>query len=159
MLDYPKYEKIETDLKHFSKTNLTLLDKETQEKMAFGELMHYYLETLDLKNPLVENIPTKYQNSIKKFLQSDLLINIKKANVFQEYEFMIDDENSIKHGIIDLLLEYPDHFDIIDYKLKNIDDEAYLKQLEGYKNYLSLIDKRPVNMYLYSIINAEWKKI
>ena len=40
------------------------------------------------------------------------------------------------HGIIDLMLEYSDNIKIIDSKLKNISDNEYLKQLNGYKTYI-----------------------
>ena len=32
------------------------------------------------------------------------------------------------------MFEYNDHIDIIDYKLKHVEDDAYLKQLNGLKN-------------------------
>ena len=48
----------------------------------------------------------------------------------------MEDNNEIKHGFIDLMLEYDDYINIIDYKLKNIDDLAYIKQLNGYKQYI-----------------------
>ena len=32
------------------------------------------------------------------------------------------------------MIEYNDHNDIIDYKLKNIYDTEYIKQLTGYKD-------------------------
>ena len=77
----------------------------------------------------------------------------------QEYEFVEDNYDEEKHGIIDLMMEYGDYIDIIDYKLKNIDDEAYIKQLNGYKNYIEKITNKKVNIYLYSIIDESYKKI
>ena len=49
------------------------------------------------------------------------------------------------------MLVYKDNIKIIDYKLKNISDEAYLKQLNGYKKYIENKSSKPVNVYLYSI--------
>ena len=57
------------------------------------------------------------------------------------------------------MLEYIDHIDIIDYKLKNIEDEAYIKQLEGYRTYIKRKTNKPVNLYLYSIIDGSTKKL
>ena len=37
------------------------------------------------------------------------------------------------------MVEYDNHINIIDYKLKNIDDENYIKQLQGYKEYIERI--------------------
>ena len=44
-------------------------------------------------------------------------------------------------------------------KLKNIDDEEYLNQLEGYKNYIYNKTKKEVNIYLYSILDNDLKII
>ena len=65
----------------------------------------------------------------------------------------------MKHGFIDLMLEYSDHIDIIDYKMKNIDDENYLKQLNGYKTYIEGISNKKVNIYLYSILDDKLKEL
>ena len=65
--------------------------------------------------------------------------------------------NSI--GIIDLILEYNSHIDIIDYKTKNVVDEAYINQLTGYKNYIESIIQKEVNTYLYSIVDDKLERI
>ena len=57
------------------------------------------------------------------------------------------------------MLEYSDHIDIIDYKMKNIADENYLKQLNGYKNYIQSISEKSVNIYLYSILDNTLQKL
>ena len=64
-----------------------------------------------------------------------------------------------KHGIIDLLLEYDDRIDLIDYKLKNITDDKYIKQLKGYQNYIETKVSKPVSIYLYSIIDGKFEQI
>ena len=51
------------------------------------------------------------------------------------------------------------HIDIIDYKLKNIEDDAYLDQLHGYRDYIKEKRKKPVFLYLYSILDNNFKKI
>ena len=57
------------------------------------------------------------------------------------------------------MLEYKDRIDIIDYKLSNIKDENYLKQLNGYKNYIEKISNKKTNIYLYSIMNETVEKL
>ena len=57
------------------------------------------------------------------------------------------------------MLEYPDHIDIYDYKLKNTADEAYKKQLNGYKKYIENKAKKEVFTYLYSILDEKIDKI
>ena len=57
------------------------------------------------------------------------------------------------------MLEYNDHIDIIDYKIKNVEDNAYQEQLNGYKNYIEKRFNKPINTYLYSIIDSKIKKM
>ena len=57
------------------------------------------------------------------------------------------------------MIEYSDYIDIIDYKLSNIDDENYNKQLKEYKDYISSIKDKAVNIYLYSIYNKSLVKL
>jgi len=145
--------------KHFSKTTNKLITKEEQKNMEFGTYMHYLLELIDFKNPNYENIDKFYKNKIENFLKQDLLKNISEANILKEYEFIHEENNTIYHGIIDLMLEYNTHIDIIDYKLKNIDDENYINQLNGYKNYIENRTNKQTNIYLYSIIDNKFKKL
>ena len=159
IINYPKIDKKELETSHFSKENMSLINKEKQKTMDFGTKIHYYLETLDLKNPDYSNIENNYVVKIKLFLDSPLLKNIDKANIYQEYEFIEEVDHTLKHGVIDLMIEYSDHIDIIDYKLKNINDDAYVLQLTGYKNYISKIKNVPVNTYLYSIMDNVYKQI
>ena len=57
------------------------------------------------------------------------------------------------------MLEYTDHIEIIDYKLSDITDVNYISQLNGYKDYISSITKKSVNVYLYSIINEKMSSL
>ena len=86
-----------------------------------------------------------------KFLDTKIYVG---ANIYEEYEFMYEEDNTLTHGIIDLLLEFDDKCIIIDYKLKNVDDDAYIKQLNGYKKYIESITNKNTETYLYSIIDG-----
>ena len=145
--------------KHFSKEINKLITKEEYKNMEFGKYIHYILETIDLKNPDYTNIDNFYKEKINNFLNQDILKNIKNANIYKEYEFIKEENNETYHGIIDLMLEYNDQIDIIDYKLKNIKDDAYKAQLNGYKNYIENTTKKQVNTYLYSILENKIEKI
>ena len=57
------------------------------------------------------------------------------------------------------MIEYEDYIDIIDYKLKNIEDDNYIKQLKGYQKYIMKKTNKKVNLYLYSILTKGIKKI
>jgi len=48
---------------------------------------------------------------------------------------------------------------IVDFKLKNLDDEAYLNQLSGYKDYVEKTLKKPVDCYLFAVLTGELRKI
>ena len=58
-----------------------------------------------------------------------------------------------------ILKKMKEYIDIIDYKLKDIEDKNYLKQLNGYKEYIENKTNKKVNIYLYSIINNDLRKI
>ena len=75
--------------------------------------------------------------------------------IYKEYEFIDQDQL----GKIDLILETKNTLKIVDYKLKNIDDPMYEEQLRGYQNYLQTISNKKIELYLYSILNSELKKI
>ena len=152
-------ENEELDEKSFSKKMTKLITKEENDSIKFGLDMHYALEVTDFINPNFDNMDNFIKNKIIKFLDNDLLKNIKNAQIYKEYEFVYEEENEKYHGIIDLMLIYPDHIDIVDYKLKNIIDENYTKQLNGYKKYIENKTKRHVNTYLYSILGEKIEKI
>ena len=122
--------------KHFSKNNVSIIDENTKKNMDFGIYMHELFEIIDLKNPDYNIIPIEYQKFVKNFLNLDILRNVNNSKVYKEYEFVYEEDNINYHGIIDLMLEYEDYIDIIDYKLMNTTSEEYINQLNGYKNYI-----------------------
>lgn len=124
--------------------------------MKFGTKVHEIFELLDFRNIDLSLVDNKFiRNKIEKFLSNDLLKNISNANIYKEYEFIYNKDNNEYHGIIDLMLEYDNHIDIIDYKLKGITDENYIKQLNGYKEYIEKISNKNVSTYLYSILDEK----
>lgn len=142
-----------------SKNKNGLILKEENSLMELGIQVHRLLETIDFKNPNFQNCSIKEKEIIKKFLSSSLLKNINMAKIYKEYEFIDTIGEKQIHGIIDLMLEYDEYIDIIDYKLSNVDDEAYIKQLNVYKEYVERKSNKQVNIYLYSIIKGEIKSI
>ena len=79
------------------------------------------------------------------------------SNMYKEYEFLYKEDNTLSHGIIDLLIEQEDKMIIIDYKLKNIDDLNYDKQLNGYRKYIEDKTNKKTECYLYSILNEDYR--
>ena len=142
--------------KSYSKKSNELITLEEKDNMEYGTKVHSIFEMLDFNNPNLDNIDNNIKDKINNFLESDLLKNIKNGKVYKEYEFIYEKDNVISHGIIDLMIEYSDYIDIIDYKLKNIEDENYINQLKGYKEFIESKTNKKVNLYLYSIIDNKY---
>lgn len=136
--------------KHASKSIKEIITVNEAEVLEFGTMMHEKLELTDFKDL---NVTNKYVNNLRKSF------DFNNATIYKELEFMFMKDNQEYHGIIDLMLEYDKEIKIIDYKLKNIDDEAYIKQLSVYYDYISSISDKQVKLYLYSIIDNKIKEL
>ena len=141
---------IEIEKKHASKTIKEILSVSDEKTLEFGTKIHELLELTDFKNTNTDN---KYVNHLLN------TFDFNSAKIYQELEFSYELDDVLYHGIIDLMLEYEDKIFIIDYKLKNIDDENYIKQLNVYYNYVKCISNKDVHMYLYSILDNVTKEI
>ena len=146
----PGSKKIENS--HFSKITNTLRSREEQKNIDFGLRMHYLFEITDFSNPDYRDFNAFEVNCINKFISTGILNESKE--IYKEYEFMYDNGDRENHGIIDLLIIKRNKAIIVDYKLKNITDAAYLEQLKGYKNYILEMTNLPVECYLYSIMDS-----
>ena len=141
---------IEIEKKHASKTIKEILSVSDEKTLEFGTKIHELLELTDFKNANTDN---KYVNHLLN------TFDFNSAKIYQELEFSYELDDVLYHGIIDLMLEYEDKIFIIDYKIKNIDDENYIKQLNVYYNYVKCISNKDVHMYLYSILDNVTKEI
>ncbi len=146
--------------KTFSKKTTTIFSKEEKRNIEYGQKVHNILEYIPLSSfnkNLIEdqNIATL----ITEIQNNELLKDLKNADIYQEYEFIYEEEEKTYHGIIDLMLVYDTHIDIIDYKLNDTTDDNYRKQIEGYKKYIQTISNKPINTYLYSILERKFTKI
>ena len=161
MIDFKEINIHNTELhkEKISKETHDLLDKSTKEKMKFGTYIHEILELIDFKNPNLDNIniDNYYKDKINNFI-SQIEVD-RLINYYKEYEFVYKKEDNVLHGIVDLILEYDDHIKIIDYKLKNVSDENYIKQLENYRDYISLKTNKKIDIYLFSIIDGTFNKL
>ena len=146
--------------KHFSKSTIGLIDKNTKDNLRFGEKLHAILEFLDFTNPEYDLIEDRIMiGKVEKFINNPLFNNFKNVKIYKEYEFMYEEGKNSYHGIIDLLLEYEDKICIVDYKLSNIEEEKYKEQLKGYKKYVSTISDKPIYTYLYSILGEKVEEV
>ena len=151
----------EKEESHFSKSSIKVIDKETKEKMEIGTKVHQILEEIDFNNPEIDSLDIDdfLKNKIKKFLDYKIIKDSLNGKIYKEYEFIDNSEDEIKRGIIDLLIEKEDEIIIIDYKLNDVLDEAYKKQLNGYKDEISKIKEKRISIYLYSIIGENFEEI
>ena len=140
---------------HYSKEQNKLITNTEKENMLLGIKLHYILENIDFKNPNFSLLNEFEIDIVKNLLNNKLFENIKDAKIYKEYEFIYEENNISKTGVIDLLLTFENHNIIIDYKLKNTSDAAYLKQLTGYKNYIQYKTNKRTAIYLYSLLDKK----
>ena len=153
IIETPNIETKEIDTKHFSKTVNKLLTREEDKNIKLGLHMHEVFENFNFKKEDYTNLDNFEKQKIKAFINTKILENTKE--IYKEYEF-IDEEY---HGIIDLLLIKEKENIVVDYKLKNTKDEAYINQLNGYKNYIEKITNKTTKIYLYSILDEKLEEI
>ena len=144
------------DEKSFSKKNIHLISEEEQNRLDYGTRIHEVLELTDFNNPNYEELSKKDKEVITNLINK---IDINNSRIYKEYEFIYNEDNTTYHGIIDLMLEYKDNIKIIDYKLKNINDTEYLKQLAGYQKYIENTFNKKTKIYLYSILEDILKEL
>ncbi len=139
--------------KKISKTIKKLLTKEEKENINLGLEFHEALEYLDFKNPNYDLIKNKFiSKKIEVFLNQELIKENLDGEIYHEYEYNYQGQT----GIIDLLIIKDDKAIIIDYKLNNVLDEAYINQLKSYKEFILNTFHKEVDTYLYSLIESKF---
>ena len=127
-------------------------DDSDETTLDFGTHIHSLLETVSFDNSDLSFISNdREKHLVEKTLNLLNTLNVKGAKVFKEYQF-VDEANGHK-GIIDLLLVFEDKAIVVDYKLKNINDEKYKDQLNVYKSYVESTFSLPTKTYLLSVID------
>ena len=135
-----------------SKEVIEVLSDEEQENLDYGNHLHEIMETIDFNNPDISYLDKSDYDIVSNVLKNELFKNIKDASTYHEHEFYFNKDGKMYHGIIDLLVVYDDHIDIIDYKLSNIDHKEYDRQLGIYKEYIESVSKLPIKCYLLSLL-------
>ena len=160
---YPEinYKASSIEKVQISKNISSLLTNEDAIILKIGTRVHEILQTIDLvkKDYLNLELTDREIKLLSNVLNLECFNNLSNAKIYKEHEFMYFNNGKEYHGIIDLLVEYDDHFDIIDYKLSDIDKEEYVKQLNEYYKYIKLISNKDVKMYLLSITKAKLKEV
>lgn len=147
---------------HYSVSPI-IIDKKTNENLEIGLKFHGILEYIDFKdiNKSVKelDIDNNLKDKISNLMSMPFMKNIKDYNIYHEYEFIYNDNEKTKHGIIDLLLENEAEYIIVDYKTKEINKDIYYDQVGGYMNYIKKISNKKVSGYIYSIIDGEYIEV
>lgn len=174
-----KFEKTSIDFGRMSMEINELIPEKVASNLETGNRLHEILQSLNLvevsrDNSVVDSLKISPSDAgiIKNILNLPCFSKLENAQIYKEFEFVYNEEieqdgNTIiktRHGIIDLLVEYDDHFDIIDYKTNNIDKEEYEVQLNGYRKYLEEIirnsgEKKYIKMYLVSLVQCKQKEV
>lgn len=148
-----KHVDIPSKLIEKKRASKTISDDAILDVIEFGNHMHKLLEIVNFDTKDTTFIKDeKERKYIDKILNLSIFKGVSNDNILHEYNFY-DDINDV-HGVIDLLVNKDNEILIIDFKLKNISDEEYVKQLQTYKAYISTITKKPVKTYLLSIIDG-----
>ena len=145
----------------YSKQISDLLDDETIEFLEKGSEYHRYLEMIDFNNleDSITDFPEMIKSAIYELVNTEVFRKLSKPKYFKEYEFYEEKEKGELRGIIDLLIIDETDLIVIDYKLRNIDDSHYEKQLRGYYNYLKDKTNKNIKVFLYSLTKALLKEI
>ena len=146
-----------------SKSSNKLITKKEYNNMQLGTHIHELLEYIDYDNPneILKDEENWIKHSINKFLNTFIFKNKEENEYYREYAFTFEDskDKTTYNGIIDLLVETPDNIYIVDYKLNNVEDDAYIKQLSIYEKFVATKSNKPITTYLYSIIDGSFKEI
>ncbi len=141
-----------------------LLDEKRLKALEEGERIHGLFEDIDFTAPADEEIErlgtdTAQKRHLATFLRQPLMAALKIKRAFKEYPLHLADETQETTGYVDLLLETEEGYIIIDYKLENIDKQAYDEQVRNYADILErILGERPKG-YLYSILEGRFREI
>ncbi|MDD3864732.1 MAG: UvrD-helicase domain-containing protein [Candidatus Izemoplasmatales bacterium] len=156
------YKKIDIQIQKLSESHYSkqLTDFQTPNEKAaleYGEHLHRELELFDFSNKEASLLllPDLLKRTFMHFLSQSELKGIDDAIIHKEYEFFDENNGHVLHGIIDLLIEYSDRIVIVDYKLKNVVDQMYINQLNGYRQFIQKVSNKPVYTYLYSLAEMQ----
>lgn len=133
-----------------------LLTKEVVKNMEYGTIVHEYLEFIDYQANISDQLnKINLSEFIKKKILSFYELDFFKKeilNIYHEHQFKYYKDGYEINGIIDMIIEYENKLIIIDFKLSDLENVEYQKQLSIYVDYLNTISNKDVEAYLYSIM-------
>lgn len=150
--------------KRFSREEKVLLSPEILKAMRLGDELHQLLERIDFLHQPLSQIAVVTHNAhhqalLEAFFTQPQWQTWSVKEVYQEFAFVLDEGDTMRQGFIDCLLACDDRYVIIDYKLKSIDKTVYYDQVRGYMAYIKKRLKKPVEGYLYSLLEQRFLKV
>ena len=150
--------KVESEVVEYNRASKSGDTEIDASLLDFGTTLHQYLHDVDLDNRDLSFISNKQMKRYVNNVISSLLFN-KVTNSMCRREFHFFDEKNNTEGFIDALIIKDDSVIIVDYKIKNIADSEYDKQLRTYKKYIAQITDKPIYMYLIAAVNGEIREV
>ena len=149
--------KVESEIKEKKHASKEVV-KVDESLLRFGTEVHALLEGLDLSKKDTSYIKDyRYRKIANNIINSELFKGVNNEQVRHEFAYY-DKENNV-NGVIDCLIIKNNEIDIVDFKLKNIAEEDYDKQLRTYKAYISSISDKPIKMYLLAALTGEVREV
>lgn len=135
----------------------TLSSASSRKALELGRRLHSCLECIDFSHPSYEGLPQEEAFLVRRFLSSDIFKGLRQPEFYKEYEFI--DEEYQRRGIIDCLIVDGDEARIVDYKLKEIDDDQYDEQLRIYGDFVRRYFGKNPRLFLYSIFQGVYREV
>lgn len=157
-------KRIATETQTASHAIHQLISASDKAKLFAGTRLHEVFETLNFKENIKEQLE-KYSltdheaKAIQNFFQQPFIKHVEILHVFKEYAFRYENEGLFVNGSIDLIIETKDALLVIDYKLKDIQNIQYEKQVKTYMTYLKNVSNKEIQGYLYSILDGKYKEV
>ena len=136
-------------------------DPQLQASLSYGVKLHRLMELVDFHSKDTSFISSeKDRKIIDKVLALPLFNDLENTSIYKEYGFY--DKKNLSHGYIDLLLVKDGIYTIIDYKTKDIEEDAYVDQLGIYEENVKSIfgvDSSHIRKKLLSLVDGVTKDL
>ncbi|HRY78205.1 MAG TPA: UvrD-helicase domain-containing protein [Candidatus Izemoplasmatales bacterium] len=129
--------------------------------LILGTRLHAELENFDFQHweQALKKVSPPVRAALQQWETTPPFSQREDAVFHPEYEFEEDTPEGIRRGVIDLLVERADRIDLVDYKLKHLDEETYRRQLRGYREFVTRVTGKPVHAYLFSVLDGQWIRL
>lgn len=139
-------------------STLSFVHPQEIEKMALGSYVHEVLKNIDFKGNIAQQLDamtlsSQIQSMVLAFFDQPYMERLLKGKIFKELPFVAPLGDTTYRGVIDLVSELEDEVIVVDYKMRNIAEDAYRNQVMRYVSYLHHKLQKPVSGYLYSLMD------